>query len=353
MKIEKIDIFEKSKRPIIGAGPCSAESEEQVMQIATALADKGVTFFRAGIWKPRTKPGCFEGVGKIGLPWLRRVREELSIPVATEVATPEHVEQSLAAGVDILWIGARTTANPFAVQDLADSLRGVDVPVLVKNPVNPDIELWIGALERLNNAGVTRLGCIHRGFSSYGEKIFRNAPQWQLPLELKRRLPQLPMLCDPSHIAGKRELLAMLSQEAMDLNFDGLMIETHCQPECALSDNRQQVVPAELFVILDRLVHRTTIGESNEISRYRALLDEIDNDLMRLISKRMQIAREIGEIKREKWLTVFQPFRYKEVMERYAADSALHSLDVEAMKDIFEVIHSESIRQQLKIVNGI
>ena len=353
MKIEKIDIFEKSKRPIIGAGPCSAESEEQVMQIATALADKGVTFFRAGIWKPRTKPGCFEGVGKIGLPWLRRVREELSIPVATEVATPEHVEQSLAAGVDILWIGARTTANPFAVQDLADSLRGVDVPVLVKNPVNPDIELWIGALERLNNAGVTRLGCIHRGFSSYGEKIFRNAPQWQLPLELKRRLPQLPMLCDPSHIAGKRELLAMLSQEAMDLNFDGLMIETHCQPECALSDNRQQVVPAELFVILDRLVHRTTNGESNEISRYRALLDEIDNDLMRLISKRMQIAREIGEIKREKGLTVFQPFRYNEVMERYAADSALHSLDVEAMKDIFEVIHSESIRQQLKIVNSI
>lgn len=353
MHIEKIDIFEKSKHPIIGAGPCSAESEEQVMQVATSLANKGVTFFRAGIWKPRTKPGCFEGVGKIGLPWLKRVREELSIPVATEVATPEHVEQSLSAGVDILWIGARTTANPFAVQELADSLRGVDVPVLVKNPVNPDIELWIGALERLNNAGVTRLGCIHRGFSSYGEKIFRNAPQWQLPLELKRRLPQLPMLCDPSHIAGKRELLAMLSQEAMDLNFDGLMIETHCQPECALSDNRQQVVPDELFVILDHLVHRTICGESNEIARYRALLDEIDNDLMHLIAKRMQIAREIGEIKREKGLTVFQPFRYNEVMERYTADSALHSLDVEAMKDIFEVIHSESIRQQLKIVNGI
>lgn len=353
MKIDTIDIFKKSKRPIIGAGPCSAESEEQVMQIACALADKGVTFFRAGIWKPRTKPGCFEGVGKIGLPWLKRVREELSMPVATEVATPEHVEQSLAAGIDILWIGARTTANPFAVQELADSLRGVDIPILVKNPVNPDLELWIGALERLNNAGVTRLGCIHRGFSSYGEKIFRNAPQWQLPLELKRRLPELPIICDPSHIAGKRELLAMLSQEAMDLNFDGLMIETHCQPECALSDNRQQVVPAELFVILDRLVHRTTIGDGNEISRYRALLDEIDNDLMRLIAKRMQIAREIGEIKREKGLTVFQPFRYNEVMERYATDSALHSLDVEAMKDIFEVIHSESIRQQLKIVNDI
>lgn len=353
MKIDKIDIFENSNHPIVGAGPCSAESEEQVMQIARTLSLRGVTFFRAGIWKPRTKPGCFEGIGRIGLPWLARVRRELSMPVATEVATPEHVEQSLAAGIDILWIGARTTANPFAVQDIADSLRGVDIPVLVKNPVNPDLELWIGALERLNNAGVTRLGCIHRGFSSYGEKIFRNSPQWQLPLELKRRLPELPMLCDPSHIAGKRELLAILSQEAMDLNFDGLMIETHCQPECALSDNRQQVVPEELFAILDRLVHRNVAGEINEISRYRSLLDEIDGELMRLIAKRMQIAREIGEVKREKGLRVFQPFRYNETMERFASDSALHKLDVEAMKDIFEVIHSESIRQQLRIVNDI
>lgn len=353
MEIEKIDLFDNIEKPIISAGPCSAESEEQVMQIASSLVNRGVTFFRAGIWKPRTKPGCFEGVGKVGLQWLGRVRKELSLPVATEVATPEHIEHCLEAGIDILWVGARTTANPFAVQDIADALRGVDIPILVKNPVNPDLELWIGAFERLNNAGVKRLGAIHRGFSSYGEKIFRNSPQWQLPLELKRRLPQLPLLCDPSHIAGKRELLSLLAQEAMDLNFDGLMIETHCYPQCALSDSRQQVTPDELFVILDKLVHRSAKSDGNEISRYRTLLDEIDAELMRLIAKRMQIAREIGEIKREKGLTVFQPFRYNEAMERFASESALRSLDVEAMKDIFEVIHSESIRQQLRIVNDI
>ena len=353
MEIENIKLFENIEKPIISAGPCSAESEEQVMQVASSLAGKGVTFFRAGIWKPRTKPGCFEGVGKEGLSWLRRVRNELLIPVATEVATPEHIEQCLEAGVDILWVGARTTTNPFAVQDIADALRGVDIPVLVKNPVNPDLELWIGALERLDNAGIKQLGVIHRGFSSYGEKIFRNSPQWQIPLELKRRMPHIPMLCDPSHIAGKRELLSLLAQEAMDLNFDGLMIETHCYPECALSDSRQQVTPAELFVILDRLVHRSSKSEGNEISRYRTLLDEIDCEVMHLIAKRMQIAREIGEIKRENGLAVFQPFRYNEAMERFAAESAMHSLDVEAMKDIFEVIHSESIRQQLRIVNDI
>lgn len=353
MNLDKIDIFANAAKPIVGAGPCSAESEEQVMAVARELTARGVTFFRAGIWKPRTKPGCFEGVGQPGLEWLKRVRRELGIPVATEVATPEHVELSLAAGIDILWVGARTTTNPFAVQDLADALRGVDVPVLVKNPVNPDLELWIGALERLNNAGVTRLGTIHRGFSSYGEKIFRNSPQWQLPLELKSRLPEVPMLCDPSHIAGKRELLAMLSQEAMDLNFDGLLIETHCTPECALSDSRQQVIPQELFAILDNLVHRSAQGDTSVMSRYRLLLDEIDDELVRLISKRMQISREIGEVKKEKGLTVFQPFRYKEAMERFAGHGISSSTDVEAMKDIFEVIHSESIRQQLRIVNDI
>lgn len=353
MNINNIGLFEEASRPIMVAGPCSAESEEQVMSIARALAGNGITLFRAGIWKPRTKPGCFEGVGKVGLQWLKRVRDELSLPVATEVATPEHVELCLKAGIDVLWVGARTTTNPFAVQDIADALRGVDIPVLVKNPVNPDLELWIGALERLNNAGVTRLGTIHRGFSSYGEKIFRNSPQWQLPLELKRRLPNIPMLCDPSHIAGKRELLSMLSQEAMDLNFDGLMIEVHDCPECALSDSRQQIIPGELFVMLDKLVHRTAKMDSCEITRYRTLLDEIDGEIMRLVSKRMQISREIGEVKREKGLTVFQPFRYNEVMQRFANNSAVHRLDVEAMKDIFEVIHSESIRQQLRIVNDI
>ena len=346
MIIDRIDI---TKKPLLIAGPCSAESEEQVMAVASALAGK-TAFFRAGLWKPRTRPGCFEGVGKEGLLWMQRVRNELSLPVATEVATAEHVELALSAGIDLLWVGARTTANPFAVQEIADALRGCDVPVFVKNPVNPDLELWIGALERLNNAGVTRLGAIHRGFSSYGEKYFRNAPQWQLPLELRRRLPQLPLVCDPSHISGKRELIMSLSQQAMDLNFDGLMIETHCNPVCALSDSRQQVTPDELAIILDRIVHRSVSTDNGEFLTYRNRIDEIDEALMELIAKRMEISREIGELKRERGLTVFQPSRYDETMKRCAAYCERAKLDAEAMKDIFEAIHSESIRQQLRIV---
>lgn len=337
---------------MIAAGPCSAESEQQVMETARALVGRGITLFRAGIWKPRTRPGCFEGVGRRGLEWLVRVRRELGLPVATEVATPEHVELCLQAGIDVLWVGARTTTNPFAVQEIADALRGVDVPVLVKNPVNPDLELWIGALERLNNAGVTRLGVIHRGFSSYGEKIFRNSPQWQLPLELKRRLPQLPMLCDPSHIAGKSELLALLAQEALDLDFDGLMIETHCNPQCALSDSRQQVTPQGLFSILDGLVHRSPDAVSDGMDDFRARLDAIDSELVGLISRRMAISCEIGRHKKQHGLTVYQPFRYRDSMERFLGDGTLSPQDAEAMKDIFEVIHAESIRRQLRIVNG-
>lgn len=350
MIIDKIDILRNSDRPYIIAGPCSAESEEQVMAVASALAGR-VTLFRAGLWKPRTRPGCFEGVGKEALPWLQRVKRELSLPVATEVANAEHVEQALSAGIDVLWIGARTTVNPFAVQEIADALRGCDVPVLVKNPVNPDLELWIGAFERLNNAGITRLGAIHRGFSSYGEKCFRNAPQWQLPLELRRRLPELPIICDPSHIAGKRELVMSLSQQAMDLNFDGLMIETHCNPVCALSDARQQVTPDELFLMLDRMVCRSAVCSDSEFLSYRKQIDEIDDALMELIAKRMEVSREIGEVKREKGLAVFQASRYNETMQRCDDYCRLAKLDSGVMKDIFEVIHSESIRQQLEIVN--
>lgn len=352
MKIDRIDILKTGGQPVVIAGPCSAESEEQVMQVATELSKRGVGIFRAGIWKPRTRPGCFEGVGKEGLPWLARVKRELGICIATEVATAEHVEQALGAGVDLLWIGARTTANPFAVQEIADALRGNDVPVLVKNPVNPDIELWIGAMERLNNAGITRLGAIHRGFSSYGEKCFRNAPQWQLPLELRRRLPQLPLICDPSHIAGKRELILSLSQQAMDLNFDALMVETHCNPYCALSDARQQVTPDELMVILGKLVHRVAVVQNADFQAYREQIDEIDRELMGLLSKRMEIAREIGELKREKGMMVFQPLRYNEIMERYVKFCADGKLEVDALREIFEIIHSESIRQQLSVMNS-
>lgn len=351
MRINDIEIFAGAHKPMIIAGPCSAESEEQVMSVAKELATAGVSLFRAGIWKPRTRPGCFEGIGSEGLQWLVRVKNEFNMPVATEVATAAHVEAALSAGVDVLWVGARTTTNPFAVQEVADALRGVDIPVLVKNPVNPDLELWIGAFERLNNSGVVRLGAIHRGFSSYGEKIFRNSPQWQIPLELKNRLPQLPIICDPSHIAGKRELVMPLSQQAMDLNLDGLMIEVHSNPACALSDARQQLTPAELVSLLDKLVHRSSVADSSHFAAHRARLDEIDDQLIKLLATRMEIVREIGEVKKANGLTVFQPFRYKETMERCAALSVNHKLDVEAVKDVFETIHSESIRQQLCIVN--
>lgn len=352
MKFDEVDIFNVKGQPVVIAGPCSAESEEQVMQVAAELVARGVNIFRAGIWKPRTRPGCFEGVGREGLSWLARVKRELGMYITTEVATAEHVEQALGAGVDILWVGARTTTNPFAVQEVADALRGCDVPVLVKNPVNPDIELWIGAMERLNNAGITRLGAIHRGFSSYGEKCFRNAPQWQLPIELRRRFPGLPMLCDPSHIAGKRELILTLAQQAMDLDFDGLMIETHCTPYCALSDARQQVTPNELVSILGKLVHRVAVADNADFQSYRDNIDKIDRELVSLLSKRMEIAREIGELKREKGMMVFQPMRYNEIMERYMKLSADGRLEVDTVREIFELIHSESIRQQLSVMNN-
>ncbi len=352
MNFENIEIFDSVKRPVLIAGPCSAESEEQVMAVASALKEKGVSLFRAGVWKPRTRPGCFEGVGQEALRWLQRVKSELGMYVSTEVATAVHVEQALAAGIDLLWIGARTTANPFAVQEIADALRGVDVPVLVKNPVNPDVDLWIGAFERLNNAGVKRLGAIHRGFSAYGEKFYRNAPQWQLPIEFRRRMGDIAMICDPSHIGGKRELVLSLSQQALDLNFDGLMIETHCNPVCALSDARQQVTPDELEIIMSKLVRRSAESDNADFSSYRSRLDEIDDKLMELLVKRMAVSREIGTIKREKGLTVFQPFRYNKTIERYTKYCKDGKIDIEAVKSIFEAVHSESVRQQLRVVNG-
>ena len=246
------------KRPVVIAGPCSAETEEQVINAARQLSHYGIGIFRAGIWKPRTKPGGFEGNGEKALPWMQRVKAETGMLTATEVATPTHVEQALKAGIDLLWIGARTTANPFAIQDIADALRGVDIPVLIKNPVNPDLELWIGAMQRINGAGIKRLGAIHRGFTSYDKSIYRNLPMWHLPIELRRRIPNLPIFCDPSHIGGRRELIAPLSQQAMDLGADGLIIESHCDPDCAWSDAKQQITPDVLNFILDKLIVRDT-----------------------------------------------------------------------------------------------
>ena len=351
MKLNDIPFFETPSRPLLIAGPCSAESEEQLLSVAQALKDRGVTLFRAGIWKPRTRPGCFEGMGRPALEWMKRVKEDCGLPLTVEVATAQHVEQALEAGIDVLWVGARTVTNPFAVQEVADALRGVDIPVLVKNPVNPDLDLWVGAMERLHNCGVTRLGAIHRGFSSYAEKYFRNAPQWQIPLELRRRVPGIPLICDPSHISGKRELIMSLSQQALDLNFDGLMIETHCNPVCALSDSRQQVTPDELSVILDKLVLRSAVSDSSCFAAYRNSMDSIDEQIMELLAKRMEISRKMGMVKRENGYTVFQPSRYNDTMERCAEYCRNNNLDVEAVKSIFEEIHSESIRQQLRIVN--
>ena len=341
----------EQKRPLVIAGPCSAETEEQVMDTAQQLANNGIKIFRAGVWKPRTKPGGFEGKGVEALPWMQRVKAETGMLTATEVATPEHVEAALKAGIDILWIGARTSANPFSVQALADALKGVDVPVFVKNPVNPDIELWTGALLRINNAGICRLGAIHRGFSSVDQKLYRNAPMWHLPIELKRRVPALPVLCDPSHMGGRRDLIAPVSQQAMDLGFDGLMIEAHCNPDCAWSDAKQQVLPEVLDFILDRLVIRDSVEATESISQLRKQIDELDNHLMDVLTKRMRISREIAEYKKLHNMTVVQTTRYSEILDKRGAQGALCGMNPDFVKTVYEAIHSESVRQQIEIMN--
>ena len=340
------------ERPIVIAGPCSAETEEQVMTTAKQLSANGIKILRAGVWKPRTKPGGFEGNGWKALPWLQRVKEETGMLLATEVATPQHVEMALEAGIDILWVGARTTANPFAVQELADSLKGVDVPVLVKNPVNPDIELWIGAMERINGAGVKRIAAIHRGFSCYDRKIYRNLPMWQIPIELNRRIPKLPLFCDPSHIGGRRDLIAPLCQQAMDLGMEGLIIESHCDPDSAWSDAKQQVTPDILSYILNLLVIRDETVTTENITELRKQIDSIDNDLIELLAKRMRVAREIGQYKKEHKMTVLQSKRYSEIIDKRGAQGALCGISPDCMNTIFEAIHEESVRQQMEILNN-
>lgn len=341
----------ENKRPLVIAGPCSAETEEQVMSTAKQLADKGYKIFRAGVWKPRTKPGGFEGNGEKALPWIKRVKDELGMLTTVEVATPEHVELALKYGVDMLWVGARTTANPFAMQALADSLQGVDVPVLVKNPVNPDLELWIGALERINQAGIKRLAAIHRGFSSYDNKIYRNLPMWQIPIELRRRIPALPIICDPSHIGRRRELIAPLCQQAMDLGFDGLIIESHCEPDCAWSDAKQQITPDVLDYILDLLVIRDETVTTEGIVELRKQIDTIDNEIMEVLAKRMRVCREIGQYKKEHNMTIVQTSRYNEILEKRGAQGSLCGMAEEFVKTVYSAIHEESVRQQMEIIN--
>lgn len=339
----------EANRPIVIAGPCSAESREQVMQTATELAEKGIKIFRAGIWKPRTKPGGFEGIGAVGLPWLKEVKEKTGMMVATEVATPAHVLEAIKAGIDLLWIGARTAANPFAMQELADALKGVDIPILLKNPVNPDLELWIGGLERLYNAGLTNLGVIHRGFSSYDKKIYRNAPLWHIPIELKRRYPEITIICDPSHIGGARELVAPIAQQAMDLNFDGLIIESHCNPDCALSDAKQQLTPAVLDYTLNMLVIRDNVQTTENLSVLRKQIDELDEQLLTLLAKRMRISQEIGIYKLEHNMPVLQSGRYDQLLKSRQDMGSKLNLSGEFVDSIVKAIHEESVRVQLDL----
>ncbi len=342
----------EDKRPLVIAGPCSAESEEQVMATAKDLSKRGVKIFRAGIWKPRTRPNMFEGVGAEGLPWLKRVQQELGMYTSTEVANAKHVYEALKHGVDILWVGARTTANPFAVQEIADALRGVDIPVMVKNPVNPDVELWIGAIERIYQAGIKKIAAIHRGFSAYDKKIYRNIPQWHIPIELRRRMRNMPIICDPSHIGGKRELIAPISQQAMDLNFDGLIVESHINPDKALSDAGQQVTPEALEYILSKLVMREITASTESLNDLRRQIDELDNEMMETFAKRMRIAREIGLYKKEHNMTILQTNRYDEILNNRLQQGEAMGLSSEFLSRVLKSIHEESIRHQVDIMNS-
>lgn len=351
LELEPLNLPSDQTRPFVIAGPCSAETEEQVMTTARQLAEKGCHMFRAGVWKPRTKPGGFEGHGEPALKWMVEVKKETGMLIGTEVATPEHVELAMKYGVDILWIGARTSANPFAMQQLSDAMAGIDIPVMVKNPVNPDLELWIGALQRINKAGVKKLAAIHRGFSSFEKSMYRNAPMWQIPIELRRRIPNLPICCDPSHMGGKRELIAPLSQQALDLGFDGLMIESHCDPDNAWSDAKQQLTPEVCDYVVSLLVARQATFTTEGIKLLRQQIDTIDNELMELLAKRMRVCREIGQYKKEHNIQVLQTGRYNEILDKRGAQGSLLGMSDQFAKQIFEHIHEESVRQQLEIVN--
>lgn len=360
LTIEPIEnCLENPDWPLLIAGPCSAESEEQVMEIARQLKDtKRISAFRAGIWKPRTRPNMFEGVGKIGLTWLQNVKRETGLRIATEVATAEHVEDALKHDVDILWIGARTSANPFSVQAIADALKGTDVIVMVKNPVNPDVQLWIGALERINRAGVNRLAAIHRGFSSHEKSVFRNAPMWNIPIELKAACPQLPIICDPSHICGNAELIAMIAQKALDMDMDGLMIESHNNPSCALSDAKQQITPATYGSMIYDLILRSATAMSaadagNKLNQLRKEIDGFDDEVIQKLSLRMQAVEKIGKYKRDNNLTILQMTRWGDIVRQRIALGQALGLSEDFIKKLLDLIHQESINIQTDIMNGV
>ncbi len=345
-----------NKRPLIISGPCSAETEEQVIETVTRLAKTGkVDMLRAGIWKPRTKPGMFEGIGAKGLAWLNSAKKLTGLPITVEVATAKHVEDALHFDVDVLWIGARTTVNPFSVQAVADALRGVDVPVLIKNPVHPDLDLWCGAIERLQKAGIEKIGMIHRGFSNYGNMEYRNAPMWHLPIEMKRRYPDMLLICDPSHICGNRTMLQAISQKSIDLDFDGLMIESHIDPDNAWSDAKQQITPERLAEMLDALIWRSENTDVKEfitaLATLREQINHIDDELLTLIGQRMKIADKIGVYKKENNITILQTNRWNDILAKAFRKGEMLGLSKEFITKYFDAVHLESINHQNKIMN--
>jgi chorismate mutase len=346
-----------NKRPLIISGPCSAETEEQTVETAVRLAKTGkVDIIRAGIWKPRTRPGSFEGIGTKGLPWLQQAKKLTGLPVAIEVATAKQVEDALHFDVDVLWIGARTTVNPFSVQEVADALRGADVPVLIKNPINPDIELWTGAVERVAKAGISQIGLIHRGFSSYGNTEYRNAPMWHLAIEMKRRTPGMMMINDPSHISGRRDILLDVAQKAIDLDMDGLIIETHIDPDKAWSDAKQQITPERLAELLDSIKwrHETTneLEFITALEKLREQINHIDDELIQLLGQRMKVADQIGQYKRDNNITILQTNRWNSILEKAFAKGDKLSLSKEFITKYYDAVHMESINHQNKIMNA-
>ena len=346
----------KLNHPLVIAGPCSAETEDQVLKIAHDLKDTDVSIYRAGIWKPRTRPGMFEGVGAIGLKWLDKVKKETGLLTATEVANASHVKLALEYDIDVLWIGARSTVSPFIVQEIADALEVTDKIVLVKNPVNPDLALWLGGIERLYSANIKKLGVIHRGFSTYEKSKYRNNPEWQLPIELQNRFPDVPLICDPSHIAGRRDILQDISQTALDLNFDGLMIETHIDPDNAWSDAAQQITPSVLVKMMNDLKIRTLTSEEadykNQLNTLRTQIDVIDHGLLETLGKRMKVAVSIGELKKKKNVAVLQTKRWNEILGNMILEGEKKGLSEEFVLRMFKAIHQESINNQEKVINS-
>lgn len=341
-----------SDRQIMIAGPCSAESEQQLLQTAAALSRSNVNLFRAGIWKPRTRPGAFQGLGSRALPWLLKVREKFGIPVTTEVANEKHVYEALKYGIDVLWIGARTTANPFAVEEIATALKGKNIPVMVKNPVNPDLKLWIGALERLNNAGIKRLAAIHRGFSTYEKSEFRNPPQWEIPLKLKKMFPSLPVLTDPSHISGNRNLIQPLMSKAIELSFDGMMVEVHPEPEKAWSDPAQQITAEEFSMLLKQFGLNSLEQTQISLDSLRHEIDMLDDEILQLFSRRMKISGQIGSYKMQKKLSIFQKNRWRQLMEERIKKGEQKGLTKEFIMRIFDSLHHESVNRQKRMLTG-